>query len=126
MLKRLVRMIGGDPNQKKLQELAEQAEFINSLEPQFEALSLEDDGVEYFFLERIQDSAGKLLARDREDAERGIFRAIDAGIDAHGPCFVQDGKHQDHKGRAGGKSGRQKAGGNQARVPERATAQSLK
>jgi preprotein translocase subunit SecA len=42
MLKRLVRMFGGDPNQKKLQELAEEAEYINSLEPQFEALSTEE------------------------------------------------------------------------------------
>jgi preprotein translocase subunit SecA len=41
MLKRFVRMIGGDPNQKKLQELAELAEYINSLEPEFEALSME-------------------------------------------------------------------------------------
>ena len=41
MLKRFVRMIGGDPNQKKLQELAELAEQINALEPDFEALSLD-------------------------------------------------------------------------------------
>ncbi len=42
MLNQFVRMIGGDPNKKKLQELAELAEQINTLEPLFEALSLEE------------------------------------------------------------------------------------
>ena len=42
MLKRFVRMIGGDPNKKKVQELALLAEEINVLEPEFEALSNEE------------------------------------------------------------------------------------
>jgi len=41
MLNRFVRMIGGDPNKKKVQELAVLAEQINTLEPEFEALSME-------------------------------------------------------------------------------------
>ncbi|HBY06660.1 MAG TPA: hypothetical protein DEH22_02295, partial [Chloroflexi bacterium] len=42
MLKRFVRMIGGDPNKKKIQDLAVLAEEINALEPAFEALSAEE------------------------------------------------------------------------------------
>jgi preprotein translocase subunit SecA len=42
MLKRFVRIIGGDPNQKKLQELAEITAEINALEPAFETLSMEE------------------------------------------------------------------------------------
>ena len=42
MLKRFVRMIGGDPNKKKLEELAILAEEINALEPTHEALSMDE------------------------------------------------------------------------------------
>jgi len=42
MLQRFVRMIGGDPNKKKIQDLALLAEEINTLEPEFEALSRDD------------------------------------------------------------------------------------
>jgi len=42
MLNRFVRMIGGDPNKKKVQELAVLAEQINTLEPEFEALSIDE------------------------------------------------------------------------------------
>ncbi len=39
MLKKFVRLIGGDPAKKKIQELAAIAAEINAIEPQFEALS---------------------------------------------------------------------------------------
>ncbi len=39
MLKKFVRMIGGDPTKKQMEEFASVAERITTLEPQFEALS---------------------------------------------------------------------------------------
>ncbi len=42
MLKRFVRIIGGDPNKKRIQEIATTAEEINALEAEFEALSTEE------------------------------------------------------------------------------------
>ena len=39
MLKKLVNVFGGDPNQKRIDELAEMAAEINALEPVFEQLS---------------------------------------------------------------------------------------
>ena len=42
MLKRFVRIIGGDPNKKKIQEIATVAEEINALEPKLETLSPEE------------------------------------------------------------------------------------
>ena len=42
MLKRFVRIIGGDPNKKKIQDIAVLAEEINALEPDYEALSTEE------------------------------------------------------------------------------------
>ena len=39
MLKRFVNIFGGDPNQKRISELAEMAAEINALEPVFEQLS---------------------------------------------------------------------------------------
>ncbi|MCP4142872.1 MAG: hypothetical protein GY755_21730 [Chloroflexi bacterium] len=42
MLKKFVNIFGGDPNQKRIDELAEIAAEINALEPAFEALSDEE------------------------------------------------------------------------------------
>ena len=42
MLKRFVRIIGGDPNKKKIQEFSTQVDEINALETEFEALSTEE------------------------------------------------------------------------------------
>ena len=42
MLKRFVRMIGGDPNKKKIQEFVVDVEVINALEIQFESISIEE------------------------------------------------------------------------------------
>jgi preprotein translocase subunit SecA len=39
MLKKLIRVIGGDPNKREIERLAEIAEQINALEPEFEKLS---------------------------------------------------------------------------------------
>jgi preprotein translocase subunit SecA len=39
MLKKFVRLIGGDPDKKKIQELAAIAADVNTIEPQFEAFS---------------------------------------------------------------------------------------
>ena len=41
MLKRFVRLLGGDPAKKQLEELAVVANAITDLEPKFEAMSLE-------------------------------------------------------------------------------------
>ena len=37
MLNRIVRVFGGDPNKRQIEEYAETVEYINSLEPKFEA-----------------------------------------------------------------------------------------
>ena len=42
MLKKFVRIIGGDPNKKKIQAFAALVDEINALEPQYEQLSLEE------------------------------------------------------------------------------------
>ena len=39
MLQKFVKAIGGDPNKREIEKLAELAEVINDLEPEFEALS---------------------------------------------------------------------------------------
>ena len=39
MLKRFVKLVGGDPNQRRVNQLAGVIEGINELEPEFEALS---------------------------------------------------------------------------------------
>ncbi|MCJ7700334.1 MAG: hypothetical protein MUO62_02020, partial [Anaerolineales bacterium] len=39
MLKKFVRLIGGDPAKKQIQDLAVVADTITALEPQFEAFS---------------------------------------------------------------------------------------
>ncbi|MBT3713898.1 MAG: preprotein translocase subunit SecA, partial [Anaerolineae bacterium] len=39
MLKKFVNIFGGDPNQKRIEDLAYIADEINALEPSFEALS---------------------------------------------------------------------------------------
>ncbi len=39
MLKKFVKIFGGDPNKRQIQQLAQIADAINELEPQFEALS---------------------------------------------------------------------------------------
>ncbi|MEA3350938.1 MAG: hypothetical protein U9Q82_09980 [Chloroflexota bacterium] len=39
MLKRIIRVLGGDPNKKKIQEFTETVDLINELETQFETLS---------------------------------------------------------------------------------------
>ncbi|HEX9596407.1 MAG TPA: hypothetical protein VF982_05970, partial [Anaerolineales bacterium] len=41
MLKNLVKLVGGDPNARAIEQYAEMVEYINSLEPEFEALSAE-------------------------------------------------------------------------------------
>src|SRR6185503_1772318 len=42
MLKNFVKIFGGDPNRKTIEQLSGLAEQINSLEPQFQALSDEE------------------------------------------------------------------------------------
>jgi len=39
MLQNFVKLFGGDPNRREIEKLSEVVEVINSLEPQFEALS---------------------------------------------------------------------------------------
>ena len=39
MLKKLIRVIGGDPNKREIDKLTEVVDQINSLEPEYEQLS---------------------------------------------------------------------------------------
>ena len=39
MLNRIVRVFGGDPNKRQIDEFSETVDYINSLEPKYEAFS---------------------------------------------------------------------------------------
>ena len=39
MLNRIVRVFGGDPNKRQIDEYSETVDYINSLEPKYEAYS---------------------------------------------------------------------------------------
>ncbi|HEX5808558.1 MAG TPA: hypothetical protein VFY25_07810 [Anaerolineales bacterium] len=65
MLKNFVKIFGGDPNKKTIEQFRGIAEHINSLEPQFESLS--DDALRLKtdeFKRRIADSVGNLEGLD--------------------------------------------------------------
>ena len=42
MLNKIVRVFGGDPNKRQIDEYSETVDYINSLEPKFEAYSDEE------------------------------------------------------------------------------------
>jgi len=94
MLKKLVNVFGGDPNQKRIDELAEMVAEINALEPAFEALSDEalraktdefraklqdavagiEDQDEYFLVEQevLNEIMFEAFATVREAAKRTL------------------------------------------------------
>ena len=78
MLKNFVKIFGGDPNKKTIEQYRGIAEHINSLEPQFEALSDEDlrHKTEEFKM-RIAESVGYLEGLD----ERQQFKAYQDALD---------------------------------------------
>ena len=72
MLKNFVKIFGGDPNRKTIEELSGIAEQINDLEPQFEALSDEELHAKTDeFRARIAKSVGNLEGLD----EKAQFKA---------------------------------------------------
>jgi preprotein translocase subunit SecA len=68
MLKNFVKIFGGDPNKKTIEQFRTIAEQINSLEPQFEALSDEELlGKTDEFRARITESIGNLEGLDERE-----------------------------------------------------------
>src|SRR5512147_3015021 len=68
MLKNFVKIFGGDPNKKTIEQFRAIAEQINSLEPQFEALS--DDALRARtdeFRQRIAESVGNLDGLEQKE-----------------------------------------------------------
>ena len=68
MLKNFVKIFGGDPNKKTIEQFGAIAEQINSLEPQFEALS--DDALRLKtdeFRARIAESVGNLEGLEEKE-----------------------------------------------------------
>jgi preprotein translocase subunit SecA len=68
MLKNFVKIFGGDPNKKTIEQFRAIAEQINSLEPQFEALS--DEALRAKtdeFRARIAESVGNLEGLDEQE-----------------------------------------------------------
>jgi len=68
MLKNFVKIFGGDPNKKTIEQYSSVAQQINALEPQFEALS--DDALRAKteeFRKRITESVGNLEGLDEKE-----------------------------------------------------------
>ena len=80
MLKNFVKMFGGDPNRKVIEQLSEVVNQINDLEPQFEALSDEELSVKADeFRVRIQESLGSmegLTEQEQFKAEQDALEEI--------------------------------------------------
>jgi preprotein translocase subunit SecA len=78
MLKNFVKIFGGDPNKKTIEQFRTVAQQINSLEPQFEALS--DDALRAKtdeFRARITDSVGNVEGLEEKDQ----FKASQAALE---------------------------------------------
>src|SRR6266542_6949573 len=68
MLKNFVKIFGGDPNKKTIEQFRTIAEQINALEPQFESLSDEElRGKTDEFRARITESVGNLEGLDEKE-----------------------------------------------------------
>ena len=68
MLKNFVKLFGGDPNKKTIEQLSEVVKQINGLEPQFEALN--DDALRAKtdeFRARIKESLGNMEGLSKEE-----------------------------------------------------------
>src|SRR5512147_444701 len=78
MLKNFVKIFGGDPNKKTIEQFRAIAEQINSLEPQFEALS--DDALRARtdeFRQRIAESVGNLDGLEQKEQFKAWQEALD-------------------------------------------------
>ena len=78
MLKNFVKIFGGDPNKKTIEQFRAIAEQINSLEPQFEALS--DDALRAKadeFRKRIAESVGDLDGLDEKEQFKAQQEALE-------------------------------------------------
>jgi preprotein translocase subunit SecA len=80
MLNRIVRVFGGDPNKRQIEEYAETVEYINSLEPKFEAFGDEqlrgmtDEFRRRLLLgETLDDLLPEAFAVVRETSKRAIM-----------------------------------------------------
>ena len=68
MLKNFVKIFGGDPNKKVIEQLSEVVKEINALEPQFEALSDEELAAKTEeFKARVAESVGNLDGLDEKE-----------------------------------------------------------
>ncbi|HEX6269407.1 MAG TPA: hypothetical protein VFZ43_04170 [Anaerolineales bacterium] len=78
MLKNFVKIFGGDPNRKTIEQLGTVAEQINSLEPRFEALSDEAlRGTTNEFRERITQLIGNIEGLDEKDQFKAQQEALE-------------------------------------------------
>jgi preprotein translocase subunit SecA len=78
MLKNFVKIFGGDPNKKTIEQLSGVVLQINALEPQFEALS--DDALRAKtdeFRARIVESLGDLEGLDEQDQFKAAQEALE-------------------------------------------------
>jgi preprotein translocase subunit SecA len=78
MLKNFVKIFGGDPNKKTVEQFRTIAEQINSLEPQFEALS--DEALRAKtdeFRTRIAESVGNLDGLDQKEQFKAYQDALE-------------------------------------------------
>jgi preprotein translocase subunit SecA len=78
MLKNFVKIFGGDPNKKTIEQFRGIAEQVNSLEPQFEILS--DDALRAKtdeFKARIADSVGNLEGLEEKERFKAYQDALD-------------------------------------------------
>ena len=78
MLKNFVKIFGGDPNKKTIEQFRSVAQQINSLEPQFEALS--DEALRAKtdeFKARISDSVGNVEGLDEKEQFKAYQDALE-------------------------------------------------
>src|SRR5574341_1341994 len=78
MLKNFVKIFGGDPNKKTIEQLSGLAEQINSLEPQFEALTDEElRSKTDEFKDRVAQLTGNLEGLDEQEQFKARQEALD-------------------------------------------------
>ena len=78
MLNNFIKLFGGDPNKKVVEQLSEVVKQINALEPQFEALS--DDALRAKtdeFRARIADSLGDLEGLTEQEQFKAEQEALE-------------------------------------------------
>jgi len=78
MLKNFVKIFGGDPNKKVIEQLSETVKEINALEPQIEALSDEELAAKTEeFKARVAESVGNLDGLDENEQFKAEQEALD-------------------------------------------------